>query len=303
MPSHVDGPLATYQRLRTSGLAEAALFRHEQALDTFSRALGVAESIRDQRLRDTAYCNWAGLKIETGTGDEVLTHLRTLLLRSGDPITRRLAAYHIARAHELRGEYSKGLAYARLGWSNLGRSESRDPTAMASSYNQIANFLFAESRFDEALTHYELAIAIEPSRQAHRLATFRHNAGACHLMLGRSLRAASLLVSALRTYRRLSPGPAQALCHLDLANAFIELARPLAAVLHAEQALAFARLHGETPAVKSALFVLGEAWRLEGDEGRARGYFDQLSAFYPDLPFIADLLLTVEVRQMINLSL
>jgi tetratricopeptide (TPR) repeat protein len=92
-----------------------------------------------------------------------------------------------------------------------------------------------------------------------------------------------------------------ALNHLDLAYAYLEIRRPRPAIRHAARALDLARHFKDEANVKNSLYLLGEAWHLHGDDAEARRHFEQLADRYDNLPFIADFLLSVDVRQMINL--
>jgi hypothetical protein len=54
--------------------------------------------------------------------------------------------------------------------------------------------------------------------------------------------------------------------------------------------------------VKNALFLLGEAEKLWGHTLDAYEHFSELqSRFYPNEPFIVSLLMTTDIRGMINL--
>ena len=248
-----------------------------------------------------AYCNWASVKIELWEMDEVLAPLREILVRSGDPANCRLCAYQISRIYELWGEGRKGLFYARIARDRTLQIESPEPSWIASNHNQIANFLVADSRFDEALEEYEKALAADTDASGYRVPGIRQNTGYCHLMLGRTKLAFRYLFESIRAYRRLGATSLLALNHLDLAYAYLEIRRPRPAIRHASEALELARQFNDQPNVKNALYLLGEAWHQSGDDEAAREHFESLSECYPDLPFIVDFLLSVDVRQMINL--
>ena len=55
-------------------------------------------------------------------------------------------------------------------------------------------------------------------------------------------------------------------------------------------------------AVKNAYFLLGEAANLRADVDTAHGYFERLQTeFFPDQPYLSSLLLSVDVRKLVNL--
>ena len=148
----------------------------DEALALVEEALAWAEVGGDELLRDRAICNRAAIALELGSGAMHIPALRALLMRAADPENSYLAAYTIARHHELQKEHSKGLFYARLA---RDRAASLDETRQAASLNYIANFLVAESRFEEAIATYEEALALLPSRDSLRGAVIGYNLGYC----------------------------------------------------------------------------------------------------------------------------
>lgn len=290
-----------HEECRIAALRATQAGRFHEAVELLASALDAADRLGDPELRDLAYCNWASVKIEFGEAGEVLPVLREILLRSGDATNCRLAAYHVSRIYELRGEWKKGLFYARIARDRTAQLTDPDPAWIAGSQNQIANFLVAESRFEEALQAYEEAFEAHPEASGYRLPGIQQNSGYCLLMLGRPNEALKLLYRSLRAYRRLGATPLLALNHLDLAYTFLEIDRPRLAIRHAAKALALAEMHGDDTQIKNGLYLLGEAWHQYGDDDEARRHFQKLSDRYEGLQFIADFLLTVDVRQMINL--
>lgn len=301
MQDREDNTAGRYERLREAGLKAVQQGQYSEAEDSFHKALELARETGPQRLVDVAFCNWAGVKIELGQFGNLTASLREILLRSDDPSNCRLASYHIARIYELQGEHRKGLFYARVAQDRTRQIESPDPGWIASTHNQTANFLVATSRFEEAFQEYQRALEVQPEEHVARVATFKRNLGYCHLMLDRPIQAFPLLFSSLRTFRKLGARSLYALSHLDLAYAYLEVSRPVSAVRHAQRALSLAEEHGNETEVKNARYLLGEAFHLSGDDAEARRQFECLSDCYDNLPFIADFLLTVDVRRMINL--
>ena len=293
--------LAEYQRLRDAGIAAGEQGRFDDAEPLLARAIDVARRTGDQHLEDIAFCNWSGVRVELGRMDEVLPSLREILLRSDHPADCRLAAYTIARIYELRSEARKGLFYARIARDRTKQIDNVDPSWIAGDHNLIANFLVADSRFGEALGEYQAALAAQPAGNRYGVAALWQNVGYCHLMLGRPKEAFTLLFRSIRAFRRIGATPLLALNHLDLAYACLEVGRTRSAVRHAQRALELARGQGDEHNIKNALYLLGEALHLGGDEEKARTCFEQLSECYDSSPFIADFLLSVDVRPMLNL--
>lgn len=294
--------LQRYEELRETGVESGQRGRFTEARPLLEEALDLARRIGDPALTDLAFCNWASVKIALSEeADLLLPTLREILLRSDNPANCRLAAYHISRIYELGGENRKGLFYARIARDRTAQIDDPDPAWIASNHHQIANFLVADSRFEDALDEYRRALEAHPSATSYRTHMIRQNIGFCHLMLGRPLQAFGHLFDSLRAFRGLNARPLLAVNHLDLAYAYLEIGRSRRAIGHAQRALMLAEEHHDETSMKNARYLLGEAWHQSGDDEAARRQFEKLADCYDGLPFIADFLLTVDVRQLINL--
>lgn len=297
----------SYAALRDAGNRAAQDGRIEEAVDLLGRAWQVASEGDDDVLIDRAFCNFAAVKIEHAPADELLPRLREILVRNNDAENCRLAAYHLARAYEEKAEYKKGLFYARIARERARSLASPEPGWVASSHNQIGNFLVAESHFAEAIEHYEAArehyaADLETNATITWHAVVLDNLGYCHLMLGDLPKAFRFLYRSLRDLRRHGTEKWRMLVHLDLCLAHLEAGRHRYALNHGVRALHAAEGFGSEQQVKNALYLLGEAAHMLGDESTARSYFDRLQGHFPDTPFLTDFLLAIDVRQMINLK-
>jgi tetratricopeptide (TPR) repeat protein len=297
------GVADAYARCRVEGIAATLRGDLAAAEELLTRALDLARQLEDPSLADRAYCNLAAVQIERSPRDEILPRLRQILVRHADVETYRLAAYHLARAYELRKDCKKGLFYARIALEQTRHLAHPDPEWMASSHHQIGNLLVGESFFGDAIASYEQALAALPADGPDlRAAVIEINVGYCRVMLGQAQAGVRLLTRGLRVLRRrrqLQREQMQA--HLDLALGYLELGRFRPVLRHATAALVLAEELGATDATKNALFLLGEGASLSGDEDTARGYFEKLQRFFPDTPFLPDLLLAIDVRKLINL--
>lgn len=314
LPLAPDAPLATvprsvspmhaFEELRQLGLATFAAGRIEESVAVLARALESAETTGVQRLVDLAACNLASAEISLGHPEPLsaasMARLREILMRNDDSANSFLAAYNLARAYEYKKEVRKGLFYARIALDRARLSERAE--WIAAGHNQIGNFLLAQSFFDQAVTEYGEALFLLPETATERELLVQINLGYAALVLGDRPRAFELLYASLRRLNRLGLKRGQMIAHIDLCYAHLEATRYRDAVRNGLRGLALAQELGEVDSQKNALYLLGQACNLEGNEDAARTYFSHLQEqFYPQTRGIADFLLAVDVRKMINL--
>ncbi len=296
----IEDPILAFEELNEQGRQAIDTGELETALDLYRRAAAIAEDIGLRRLQDLALCNVAAAAISLGAGDDQVPRMREVLLRSEDPANCRLAAYNIARFHELRKDFKKSLFYARLARDRsdlLGRVDW-----IASSHNQIGNALLADSLIDEACSHYETALSLyrEPSI---RRALMLDNLGYCRVLQSRLREGYTLFYESLAMLRRIGAERYQICPRLDLCFAHLESGRPRQAERHGRKALALAEANGSADEIKNALYLLGEAANLQGDDDQARGYFSRLQeSYFPDQPYLPSFLMAIDVRKLINLK-
>jgi len=272
----------------------------ESALALAEEALAWAAASGETVLHDRALCNRAAIALELGHGNGQVPALRELLVRTSDPENTYLAAYTLARYYELQKDHRKGLFYAQLA---RDRAQSLDENRRAASLNYIANFLVAESRFEEAIAVYEEALALLPSRNALRGAVIGYNLGYCRVLTGQGRAGLALLYTSLRALvRRGAEGHAMK-ARLDLAFALLETSHPRQAGRQSARALELAERLGDADAKKNALYLLGAAAVASGDRLGARRHFERLQqGFYPEADYLPELLLHVDVRDLVNLK-
>lgn len=292
---------ARYEDLRRQGVEAIASGELQRALGHFDDAWTVALEMGDPTLVDRAYCNRALPAIELGSIEEAVRELRQILLRTNDLENRYLASYHIARGHELRKEFKKALFYARAAQMHAEALERS--SWEASSLNQLGNLLLAESQIEAAFAAYTRALTRMPDQSALWRARILDNLGYCELLRGNPRAGFSLLFESLRDIRRARAPRYEISTRLDLCFGYLEIGRYVHAQRQGELALALSERHDDTESVKNALYLLGEAANLSGDEVRARLHFSRLQkSFYPNQAFIPDFLLAIDVRKLINLK-
>jgi len=289
-----------YERERSRGLAALEQGDLELARQCFAAALGAARELGDPELVDRAFCNEAAVAISLGEVDAPVAPLREILMRNHSSANCYLAAYNIARAYELKKEHKKGLFYARIARDRAETLAHRE--WLASAWNQIANFLLGDSFFEEAASTYRRAVALLPGVESSRQLVYLANLAYCDVTLGRVRGAVSMLYRCLRTARKQGWRRVEMIAHVDLCFAHLELGRVRDAERHGRHGLALAEASGECDWVKNALYLLGEVAMVAGASTEGRSRFEQLQRrFYPDQPYLSEFLVSVDVRQLVNL--
>lgn len=292
-----------YSRYRDRGVEATRLGNLEKARAYFAEAARLAEGL-DEAVQDRAFCNVAAIETEFGDSlTELIPRLRSILTKNSDLENSRLAAYHLARTYDQRKEYKKALFYARVA---MERSErSGHDHWLVSSHNQMGTILVAESRFDEGRAHLETALQTIEESQGDGLlrALIQGNLGYCLLVQGEMGQGFNHVFSGLRCIRRNGAEAWAPLFHMTLCFGYLEIERLVHAEKHGRKALALAQEHGDMTTAKNSLFLLGEVASAAGDSSSARAYFSLLQQeFYPQHDFLADFLLAVDVRGLVNLK-
>ena len=290
-----------FEQLRSLGYQAAVDGRLEESEVLCSQALAWARDYGDQRDVDLATCNLAATLIELGRGTRELPRLREILMRNGDPVNCRLAAYNISRHYELIKDYKKSLFYARIALERaeaLGRKDW-----IASTHNRIGNVLLAESYVDQAAERYELALVMMPEgERSTRLAGILVNLGYCRCLQQRFGESYSLLYKSLEIVHECGSELCKVKPLIGLTFTHIETGRYAHALRRGRCALALAERHGTPTDMKNALYLLGEAAHLKGDVEEARCFFGRLQReYFPEETYLPGFLLTVDIRKLVNL--
>ncbi|HEV8629001.1 MAG TPA: hypothetical protein VGV61_01705 [Thermoanaerobaculia bacterium] len=295
------GAASDYEREWQRAVAANEAGRLEEARRHLAAALVAAQRDGDEELVDRAFCNQAALAIALGEGNDPVPRLCEILMRNRSQVSGFLAANNIARACELRREHAKGLFYARLARDRAAALER--PDWLAAANNQIANLLLGDSRFEDAAASYREALALVPEAGAARQVAYLVNLGYCELVLGNFRGGFTLLYRCLRAARRNSWVRLESAACIDLCYGHLELGRLEAAERHGRCGLALAERIGESDWIKNALYLLGEVAVLGGSASRGYAWFHELQRrYYPAQPHLPELLLSVDVRKLINLK-
>jgi tetratricopeptide (TPR) repeat protein len=290
----------TFEELRSQGEKAVHAGRLEEAEVLFDQALAWAREHGEPWQIDLGVCNRAAVRIELGRGESELSRLREILLRNANPQNCQLGAYNISRYYELTKNYKKSLFYARIALERAETLGRRD--WMASSHNRIGNVLLAESFVDEACQRYETALSLMAERHGVWRAGILDNLGYCRILQRRYPEGYSLLYASLRILRRSGSERYLVPPLLDLSFAHIETGRYQQARRHAADALRIAYRTDQADSIKNALYLLGEAANLSGDNEAAEDHFIRLQReFFPGASYLPSFLMTVDIRKMINL--
>lgn len=283
-----------------AAMVEAVNSGRPQEADHLSvQALAVARKEGNPLDIERFECIRANILVGLGRTQEAASNMRKLLLRSTDTANRFAASYAIAQHHYAVNENERSLFFARQA---LRYAEERgEPELLATGNNLMATLLLRESYFAEAGVCFEEALKFYPA--GYERAGIQANLGYCLTVTGKVTLAFRQLTSSLRTMNRLKLGGWRRFPHLALAYAYVEIGRYQRAVQHAARSLEISQATpGAEEQWKNSLYLLGEAKKLGGRDAEAWEHFTALQKnFYPDQPFIVDVLMATDVRKMINL--
>jgi tetratricopeptide (TPR) repeat protein len=290
----------SYERLRSEGLALLDGGELAAAHARFQEALEVARELEEPRLVDTALCNRAAVAIALGDVERSLPELRKILARNLCADNCALAAHNLSWAYAQRQDHEKSLFYARIACDRAQNAKNAKWLAPAS--NQLGNALLATSKFDEAAETYLRALALVPAGLTDWQLVCLVNLGYCQIVRGHRREGLTYVYRVLRAARARRLKRLEMIARVDLCYAYLDSAEAGRAVKHGERGLSLAEEVGEVDWIKNALYLMGEVAVLDGRSDDAEDYFTTLqSRYYPNQPYLPLLLLTVDVRQMVNL--
>ncbi len=289
-----------FDSLREQALAFSRQGANTEALELCDQALALAHEFGKDQLVDRAICNRAAVLVSMDRGEEVISQLRALLLRTADLTSRHFAAYNIARFYEYERNAEKGIFYAKIAVESA-RSLDR-PEWVAGSLNQLGNFQIRQSYFADASACYQESLSTLKSEPSNERSMVLSNLGYAMAMQGKHREALSLLLQSLRAYRRIGHSLMERIPRLDLCFTYLEMGRYQRAIRHGLAALSLAEEAEDNGWIKNCLYLLGEGSKLSGNHFLARQYFSRLqSEYFPGQEFIPEILLSMDVRGLVNL--
>ncbi|HVS63131.1 MAG TPA: tetratricopeptide repeat protein [Thermoanaerobaculia bacterium] len=299
-----DQPRLGFEALRQRGFEAVQAGSLPEATLYFERALEVAEGLGDQTRSDLALCNLAIVHVELCETDESvierdLSVLRGILARTHSTENGWLASHHLARIYERRKAFKRGLFYARMALDRSSWVERVDWRAY--SHNILGNLLLAESWLQDAVEHYERALALLESDDVWR-ARVLDNLGYCRALEGDLDGALSLLLESQASFQRHRAERYTLSNHLALAYVHLRAGRCEEARDHASAASELAQRYHDSDGSKNALYLLGEALlRLDDREGAVGAYARLQRRFFPDQPAIGEMLMQLDTLELVNL--
>lgn len=289
-----------FSLLRRRARQAYRLGRFEEALGLYDKAWEWAERHGEPDDLDRALCGRASVAIELRRGDDLLAGLRAILMRSANNENCFLAANNIGRAYELLRQHKKAAFYARIARDHARRVSSRE--WLASAHNLLGNACLAESRLDEAVAEYSAALELVPAAMTTWRALIEQNLGYARATQGDHAQGFRLLWRSLRALRAAGAPRYATAVRVDLAFAYLEVERPLRALLHARRAIAEIAGSDDRDTLKNALYLCGEAANRLGLTAEARACFERLQQeFFHGNSRLPDFLLTVGVRKMLSM--
>jgi tetratricopeptide (TPR) repeat protein len=281
----------------------------DRAFRDFEDALALAREVLDQDpdAVDKAQVNLAMIRVQRHEDDLAERGLREVLLRSTNDDVIRLAAHCLAKVLSHKNEHEKALRFARLSLEKARLTD--DPLRLHSALSLLGAVYGNQSYLDEALDHYEQALAIleehplpEPAHHAFYWAAAMDWIGYTLVLSGRHQEGRIKLEQAHERARAFGITDLVAEIGSDLCFACLQLGRLEQARMFGESALEIAESQSLDHLRRNCYYLLGETCSRLGDDEAADEHFRKLGEFYPQLPFLSEFLRQYDISAMINLK-
>jgi len=290
------------ESLRSEAVALLEKGEFASSLARYDDALTSARETGDATFVDWIYSCRAAAAAESGSAEAELVELKRILLRGREDQTAFRAAYTTARIYELRRDFRKAAFYARLARQHA--SAIGDPFLVASAESTQGMLHSVDSRFEEAADCYRKALEVSaPPARVPALARslWQEELGYCLIALDRTSEGLDLVHDSLEKIEKSGAKAFTVFALLDLCFGYLKGDRYEEARYFGEACLERAPLSGDDTVERNALYLLGEACHLGGDEDSARDYFDRLASLYPDFRNLRAYLEVFDFRNVINL--
>ena len=292
--------LTRYESIKDTAWRAMVSGQLDESLNLLEDGIAWARASASSNIVDRLLCNRASVLIELGEAAAVTVELRKILMRNADDETRFLCGYTLARAFHVLGEGEKALQFAHMAQRHV---HSLGPDQRSSCHNLTGVLLLHRSEFEQAITEFETALSLQPSKFTIRCAIFLDNLGYCHAIRNRPRKAFACLFESVRLSRRLRVPRVEATARLSLAYTYLQEGRAERARDHATRSLRLAEEQGDRTNLKYALFLLGEAQKQCGNPLLAHTHFHRLQReFYPESSAVPEMLLFLNVANLVNLK-
>jgi tetratricopeptide (TPR) repeat protein len=281
----------------------------ERAHRLFQEARDLAEECEaeDPDALDKADVNLAMIRVQVRHDELAERGLREVLLRSVNDDVIRMAAHCLAKILSHRSEHEKALRFAHL---SLAKAEALgDPKRLHAALALVGNVHGNRSYLDEALRYFEQAFVIleeheidDPAQHAFYWTAYKDSIGYTLTLTGRAEEGRLHLEEALEKARTFGITDLVAETSADLCFACLQIGRLEEARMAGDAALEIAVASGHQQLQRNCYYLLGECASRAGDTAASRDYFQRLSRFYPQVPFLAEFLESYDISSMINLK-
>lgn len=293
-----------HRYLRLTALAQRAFGRGqlERALRLFEAAEAECERLGDRDLRDRAFCNRCVVLAEMDRLPLVANELRHILMRSRDPFTGWMAAYHTSQAYVAEDNLPRALAYARRAAELAEASGQTRARAVAANWHGA--LAMKQSYFEEAAESFRHALQLDEEGEQDSLgsAITKDNLGYCLMCRGDVQDGLALCLEAAAVVENLGARQYLPEIYQDLCYGYLCAGDFQEALGWGRRALELARQYQHEGVERNTLMLLVDAAMEEGEEELAEELLQQLARHYPDVAGMQGFFRAFNVREVINLK-
>lgn len=285
------------EELRQAGLSKVRQNRLEESLEDFDQALALAG---DPEIGELIRINKAGALIWLQREGPEVQALASVIMKRSNNRHVLLAAYNLANKFRLQSDAKRAGFYLNISLS--AANDSGDAIWKPEILIALGAVAILDSRIDNAIEHYEEALALfgDPTGHELSIAFANQSLGYSLLMKGRFADGISLIHQAVDEMKQAGGQAFLAESYIDLCFGYLETEDLEQARVFGEMGLQIAT---EVRQVRNGHYLLGEVAYKSGDLESAQTHFSKLGQFYPDFPHIVDFLLAIDLRSMVNLKL
>lgn len=288
---------ARAEELRLEGLSKVENNELETALALFDEARSLRD---DEEFSELVTINKAGVLIQMRREGPEVQALPQIVLRRRNVKHTFLAAYNLQNRCALTQEFRKAYNYVRIA---LEMADEADHLAWRIfARNATGNICVFESKVEEAIEHYRVAIDLAESAEEHLLSRgfARQNLGYCLILEDEPAQGVETIHQAIEEIVRAGASGYIAEPYIDLCYGYLELDRLDEAQRYGALGLERAT---EDRQIRNAHYLLGEVAYKQGDLEGAAEHFEHLGRYYPEFPNLTNILMALDLRKVVNFKL